>query len=239
MHAYVKCSARLRMETDVTGNNWQSTRYTLIGSVLEFNFIVSARQDTKPRSPVDTDFHVLDEVGLQRRRVKCINHYWYVRDDFYLGYKQRDLSFSIRNPPRTTKSLTERDSLFARGWIRLYIDQSYLLSSFERRKTGDFLDRFLFFLREKNLKWHAKSKGKESIELRSPFFFSFFSFLFIKKRNVYPSNQKRSDSLHVDLISLAFPRKVRSFEKSKSPAVRKLGRVRRRASNVTKEYIKK
>lgn len=180
MHAYVKCSARLRMETDVTGNNWQSTRYTLIGSVLEFNFIVSTRQDTKPRSPVDTDFHVLDEVGLQRRRVKCINHYWYVRDDFYLGYKQRDLSFSIRNPPRTTKSLTERDSLFARGWIRLYIDQSYLLSSFERRKTGDFLDRF-FFLREKNLKWHAKSKGKESIELHFPFFFSFFFFPFYKK----------------------------------------------------------
>lgn len=147
MHAYVKCSARLRMETDVTGNNWQSTRYTLIGSVLEFNFIVSARQDTKPRSPVDTDFHVLDEVGLQRRRVKCINHYWYVRDDFYLGYKQRDLSFSIRNPPRTTKSLTERDSLFARGWIRLYIDQI-----FYRRSNGGKLETFstvfFFFARK-------------------------------------------------------------------------------------------
>lgn len=168
------------METDVTGNNWQSTRYTLIGSVLEFNFIVSARQDTKPRSPVDTDFHVLDEVGLQRRRVKCINHYWYVRDDFYLGYKQRDLSFSIRNPPRTTKSLTERDSLFARGWIRLYIDQSYLLSSFERRKTGDFLDRFFFSSREKfKMTREIKRKGIDRTPL--PFLFFFFFFPFYKK----------------------------------------------------------
>lgn len=164
------------METDVTGNNWQSTRYTLIGSVLEFNFIVSARQDTKPRSPVDTDFHVLDEVGLQRRRVKCINHYWYVRDDFYLGYKQRDLSFSIRHGRNLGKGFPVR----ARMDSSLYRPE--LSSIVVRTEENWRLSRpfFVFSSREKfKMTREIKRKGIDRTPL--PFLFFFFFFPFYKK----------------------------------------------------------
>lgn len=120
----------------------------------------------------------------QRRRVKCINHYWYVRDDFfYLGYEQRDRLSGLFHRNHNPRRTNQRDFLFARGWIHMTELSSIIVRNGGKLET--FSTVFFFFLCEKNLtrkmtrEW---TKSKERNWSNSTFlsFFLFF-FLFIKK----------------------------------------------------------
>lgn len=120
----------------------------------------------------------------QRRRVKCINHYWYVRDDFFISDTNKEIVCRVFFIAITIRDGRIKEISYSRA--DGFIWQNYLPSSFETEENWR-LSRpfFFFFLCEKNLtrkmtrEW---TKSKERNWSNSTFlsFFLFF-FLFIKK----------------------------------------------------------